>query len=246
MKKILQKLTQKITDTLFPQYCLNCHREGSIVCADCFGLIEINPWQFCPYCVTPQRVIKSDVCPKHHHRPLNGLFSAVAYNQAIIKKIIHAYKYPPYLKILSTVLSQIIIAHFQTLENQTIFHKSNDVLIVPIPLTPKKIKQRGYNQSLLVAKVLCNFFALPLADELLIKVKETAPQAQLTKIERQRNIQGAFMINPNNHQCLKSKTIYLIDDVYTTGSTMNECARVLKKSGARRIYGIVIAREALN
>lgn len=241
----LKILTQKITDAIFPQFCLNCQREGQVVCDDCLSLIEINPWQFCPYCSMPQRVIVSGVCPRHLHQPLNGLFSAAPYHQPLIKKMIHAFKYQPYLKILARPLSQLMIAHFMVCKNKIVFHNQPNSLLVPVPLTAKKIRHRGYNQSQLLAEKISAWSNITLNNQLLIKEKETPSQVNLNKGQRQQNIKGAFAVNANQPS-LKGKTIFVIDDVYTTGSTIQECAKVLKKAGAAKVYGIVVAREGLN
>ena len=102
------------------------------------------------------------------------------------------------------------------------------------------MKHRGFNQSEDLANNLSASFKIPVLRNALIKVKNTAPQAELDKEERGKNIINAFACD--NSEVVKGKKILLVDDVYTTGSTMEECSRVLKENGAKSIWGIVVAR----
>ena len=114
-------------------------------------------------------------------------------------------------------------------------------VLVPVPLDRKKLKQRGYNQSEELAKELSKITNIPVLSDVLIKTKTTASQMKLNKEERQSNIQGAFTVqNPSE---IEGKKVFLIDDVYTTGSTMEECANVLRTYRTNRVFGLVIARE---
>ena len=103
------------------------------------------------------------------------------------------------------------------------------------------MKNRGYNQSEELAKELSKTLKIPLILNNLIKIRATFPQIKLSAKERQENLKNAFSIN--NPEELKNKKIFLVDDVYTTGSTMEECAKTLKESGAKQVWGIAIARE---
>lgn len=114
-------------------------------------------------------------------------------------------------------------------------------LLVPVPLAPKRLKERGFNQALLLAAALGKTLSLPVDTNTLLRVKETKSQVECeTPKERQENISGAFALRENSN--LKGKTILLVDDVYTSGATMNECARLLRKGGAREIWGVAVAK----
>jgi predicted amidophosphoribosyltransferase len=104
----------------------------------------------------------------------------------------------------------------------------------------RKLKSRGFNQAKEIGKELSSFLTIPLITDCLIKTKETVPQVELSAEKRRKNIEGAFLVK--NKNLIKDKKILLVDDVYTTGSTMEEAARVLKIAGAREIIGIVVAR----
>jgi ComF family protein len=241
---LLKKCKEKIVKTLFPAWCLNCHKEGEALCSDCLSLIEINPWQYCPFCPRPKRVINKGKCSSHQHFALDGLFSAISYQDPLAKKIIRAFKYRPFLKSLDQPLIQIILAHFQISENKILFHSQGNGCFIPIPISKSKIKRRGYNQSNLLGQGLSAFYSIPILEDVLIKVKETKSQVNLSKKERTENLAGAFLIKDS--ELIKSKIIFLVDDVFTTGATMEEAAKTLKKAGAKKVFGIAVAREGLN
>ena len=136
------KLKEKIIQIIFPTYCLSCQKEGQILCDDCFSLLEINPWQYCPFCSKPQRVIGSNKCSQHQNFYLDGLFSAVSYQDQRVKKIIQAFKYEPYLKNLNQQLIKIIIAHFMLSENKILIHSQDQSCFIPVPIFKNKIKKR--------------------------------------------------------------------------------------------------------
>jgi ComF family protein len=113
---------------------------------------------------------------------------------------------------------------------------------MPVPLGKRRLKWRGFKQAEELAKELSSFLKIPLVSDCLIKIKETLPQVELSEKEREENIKGVFKIK--NDEKILGKKILLVDDVYTTGSTMKECARILKRAGAKEIIGIVIARAS--
>lgn len=238
---MLDKLKKFFLDTFFPCFCLGCSKEGALLCPDCFGLIPISEYHFCPFCPRPQRLITKGKCSTHQDRKLNGLFSAADYQNRLVKKLLHQFKYAPYLKNLAKSLSFLIIAHFLLSENKILFHNKEKSLFLPVPLLKKKEKERGYNQSLLLACELSNFYGIPIVKNALCKIKKTQPQVGLTKEKRKENIQGAFAVK--NPLPIQNKIIFLVDDVFTTGATLEECAKVLKAAGAKQVWGITVARE---
>lgn len=231
-----------LLDLLFPQFCIKCQKEGFSVCPDCLSLIDINPYQYCPFCSFPNRVIEKGKCQSHKEFKLNGLFSAVSYQNLLAKKMIALFKYKPYIKTLSAPLAFLIISHFALLEKQEIFN-SPQAILMPVPIAPKKERGRGYNQSAVVAKILSLYYRAPLQTKNLIKIKNTPNQVGLKKEERQNNIANAFSVR--QPELVNAKTIFLVDDVFTTGATMEEAARVLKLAGAKKVWGIAICREGL-
>ena len=116
----------------------------------------------------------------------------------------------------------------------------NADLIVPVPLYPKRLRWRGFNQSVLLGREVCRAYGIPMDPFLLQRRRETAAQTQLPEDERRRNVRGAFALNPDRP--VKDKRILLIDDVYTSGATVNECSRTLKQGGAQDVYVLTLAR----
>jgi len=213
-------LATSILDLLFPRLCINCQKEGGYLCPDCFSLLEI-----------------SDIHQKHPGKNLNDVYFALPYKGPLIKKLVRAFKYPPFIKELAQTLSEIIIAHFQMSSNVENFKK---YIVVPVPLEKKRMKWRGFNQAEEIARHLANYFKLSLLLSVLVKTNPTIPQVNLSSKKREENLRGVFSIK--NAQSIQGKDILLVDDVYTTGSTMEECGRVLHQAGAKKIIGIAVAR----
>lgn len=237
-----KRIKNQLLDLLFPQFCLKCNKEGSLVCFDCFSTIDLNPFQYCPFCSTPNRVIQNGKCQSHQNFKLNGLFSACDYKNPLAKKMLFLFKYEPYIKNLGLPLANLIISHFALAEKQEIF-KNPEAIFMPVPLFKRKEKKRGYNQSAVLAKILSVYYQLPIQKNNLVKIKNTKSQTEFKKQEREQNIANVFAIK--NPGLINGKTIFLVDDVFTTGSTLEECAKTLKTNGAKKVYGIVVAREGL-
>jgi len=235
-----------LTNLFFPKFCLGCHKEGTYLCDDCRALLDITEFN---YCLCDKKPIQTNQgkCQRCQYKKLSGLYSALPYRENnLTKKLIYQFKYPPYLKDLSKTLTSIVIEHFIISRRNTNAIWENSVL-VPVPLYKQKLKSRGYNQSEELAKELSKIIQIPVISDYLIKIKKTSPQMKLKKEEREKNLLGAFAIKSgrtSDAPTLSGKKVFLVDDVYTTGSTMEECARVLHAAGAKNIWGIVIARES--
>ena len=113
-------------------------------------------------------------------------------------------------------------------------------LIIPVPLHPKRLRWRGFNQALLLARQLSRAYGIATDPFVLRRIKETPPQTQLNEEERRRNVRGAFALAPG--RSLKGKKVLLVDDVYTSGATVNECSRTLTTSGAEQVCVVTLAR----
>ena len=210
-----------VFDLLFPKFCLNCQREGNYLCEDCQSTLLV-----------------SGVHQKNPTQNLKDLYFALPYQQPLIKNLIKLFKYQPFVKELAIPLTSLIITHFQLTEKSPADFVN--FILVPVPSEKKKLKWRGFNQAEEIGKELTKFFRISLLNNVLAKIKETPSQVELSDEERKENIKGVFTVR--NKELIKNKKILLIDDVYTTGSTMEECARVLKTAGAKEIIGIVVAR----
>jgi len=238
MDSFVQKSKKFLLDLFFPKFCLNCGSEGSYLCEDCFSLIEILESQFCPGC--QKRVTDGKICPAcKKFIKLNGLYFAASYQKSLTKKMITKFKYEPFVKELKEPLARLVMTHFQLCDKKE--SDFSDFYLIPVPLEKKRLKWRGFNQSEEIAREIAKALKTPLLNNVLYKIKQTLPQMELSEKERRENIKGAFLVK--NKGEIKGRKILLLDDVYTTGSTMNECARVLKDAGAKEVWGVAVARE---
>jgi ComF family protein len=210
-----------VLNTLFPKQCLFCKKEESYCCEDCLSLISIT----------------RHPSPLSAQTNLSGLFCAASFQDRFVQHLIHNFKYPPFVRDLAHPLAYLIVSHFALLNN-TIYPPD---ALIPIPLHKKRLKWRGYNHAEELAKHVGYAFSTPVITNVLTRTIYTNPQVNLNRKQRRKNMQGVFKIY--NASEIKNKTILLIDDVYTTGATMEECARVLKKAGAKKVFGAVIARD---
>jgi ComF family protein len=170
---------------------------------------------------------------------LDGVFSSLNYT-GVTKKLVYRFKYKPFL----TDLQKLLIDFFyEGLIQKEAFYKSlqNPSVFAPIPLHKSRFRQRGYNQSELLAKDLGQRVGIEVLD-LLQRVKNTKTQVGLSKDEREKNIKGAFVINKKYLDKIKDfRQIFLVDDVVTSGATLKEAAKLLKKAGVKKVWGLTLA-----
>lgn len=150
-----------------------------------------------------------------------------------MRAVIHHFKYRR-MNYLALQIASFLKKFFsQELEAQKID------LAFPVPLHPAREKERGYNQSAYIARGLFDESKIPVAEEILIRIRQTESQTRLNREERRTNVSGAFQLLPVGNGA--GKTVALVDDVITTGATMNECARVLKEGGTKRVIGVALS-----
>ncbi|MSU54422.1 MAG: ComF family protein [Candidatus Staskawiczbacteria bacterium] len=234
-----------LLELFFPSFCVGCQQEGTFLCQDCKATLEISEYVYCLCNKNPLRLAQNELkgkCSRCQDRKLSGLFFALPYKEKFLtRKLIHQFKYEPHIiKELAKSLAEILLEHFMLIGKTAPANWENAVLVA-VPLQIKKLKSRGYNQSEELAKELSKRLSVPVITDNLIKIKKTHSQMELSAIERAENVKDAFLIK--KPAGLAGKKIFLVDDVYTTGSTMEECARVLRNAGAKHIFGITIARE---
>lgn len=237
----LQLIGNFLINTLFPIDCLGCGQEGNFLCDDCQATFDVSSFRYC-LCREPSRVWSKGKCAKCLGRKLDGLYSALNYQEPRVRQLIHLFKYKPYLKGLAGPLANFIWSHLKILEMQgeQALSAINSFVLMPVPLHKQRQRERGYNQAAELTKELAKKLGKPLLNDCLIKIKKTIPQVKLREKERRENIRGAFLVK--NTVKINGQKIVLVDDVYTTGWTMEECAGVLKKAGAEQVWGMVIAR----
>jgi len=231
------KVKNFILDLLYPKFCFNCGREGSYLCSDCQSTLEILSSHTRATAKGGDEVAASSTT-EYRTQELKDLYFALPYRNPLIKNLTKLFKYEPFVKELAQPLTSLIITHFQLIEKSPA--DLADCILMPVPLEKRKLKWRGFNQAEEIGRELAQFFQIPLLNNVLAKIKETPPQVELSDEERKENIKGAFFCQSSEK--IKGKKILLVDDIYTTGSTMEECAKVLKTAGAKEIIGIVVAR----
>ena len=201
-----------ILDLIFPINCLGCGQPGDFICFNCFEKIPLNT-----------------------EPPLNNLLIVSYYQSPLIKQLIHRYKYD-FVKSLVRPLGTLMA---KKLTQQNI----KDLILVPIPLHPKRLRWRGFNQAQELSLVISKKLNIPIINNLLIRKKHPLPQAKIDNLKQRRvNIKDSFQINSSFKDNLKNKNIILIDDISTTGATIEECTKILKSLKPKAVYGLVIAK----
>ena len=225
-----------ILDLLFPIQCLVCGKDEVLICDKCLNNIPRLPKQACLICKLPSPFgATHPVCKTKH--ALDGIISALPYQEKHVKEMIKAFKFK-YISSLAEPLAQII---FKEIQNNELTDFFKDFIIVPVPLHPKRLRWRGFNQAEILGNALVKILGNSTDINLIKREKTTIPQTKLTQEERQKNIQNAFTITENAN--LAGKKILLIDDVVTSGATLRELARIIKKSGADSVWAVTLAKD---
>lgn len=217
-----------ILDLFFPLKCVGCGKLDIALCPDCLKKIHIFKSPFCLGCnrLTPKGQFCSRCRPKKY---LTGVLVTSEFS-GTLKETIHKFKYE-FLKDLKEPLGKIL-ADFLKEKN---FNKN--FVLMPVPLYRSRFKWRGFNQAELLAKEVQKHLDYQISKSLK-RIKKTKPQIELSKKERIKNIENAFKLKG-----ALAKRVILVDDVYTTGVTLNECARVLREAGAKEVWGLVLAKD---
>jgi len=231
----LGRLVELVADSFFPRRCVGCGRVGGFLCPECLGRLPSLLPPFCPRCGRPQP--SGIVCPGCWQRPtdIDGIRSPFRFDD-VIRKAIHELKYRN-LKAISPCLAELLADYL----------KKNPLpgeALVSVPLHPRRLRERGYNQSILLAGELGKRIGLPVIEDCLIRVKQAQPQVRAGDVEeRWRNVADAFMCRDER---ISGKQIILIDDVCTSGATLESCAAALKNKRATSVWGLTLAREIRN
>lgn len=224
-----------LLDLLYPKKCISCGKYGYFLCLDCVREIETVKTSLCPGCGKISE--NGKYCPRCASNKetifAKGIIVAAHYDAGPVKEAIYHLKYLGYQD-LAVDLSELI---YERLKG--VFDFKNTV-IVPVPLNQKRKNTRGFNQSELIARNLSKSLLLPGGDALK-RVRDTRSQVGLRREERLENIRDAFVCD--DVEFVSGKKVILVDDVTTTGATINECAKALKSAGAEEIWGVVVARN---
>ncbi len=225
-----------LLDIFFPKFCVGCQGVGSYLCTSCTQQLTQKEL-ICPECKTP--ALGGQTHPLcQTDEGLDGLWSLGAY-QGALKDAIQKLKYR-WVGDLAEPLVDTLINYWvyfsPHLLEKLIQDRGEGWRIVPVPLHPKRQKWRGFNQSALLGQILAKRLGLPY-HQALIRTRYTTPQVTFKSQERRQNLKDAFQLQGEVPQ----KAI-VVDDVWTTGSTLQECCRTLKKEGCKVVWGLTLAR----
>jgi ComF family protein len=222
-------------DSFFPRRCVGCGKVGAFICPECFKKLPRLLPPLCPNCGKPQA--SGIVCPDCRRRQteIDGISAPFRFDE-VIRKAIYELKYRN-LKAISPCLAELLVDYLRS-------NPLDGDALTYVPLHPRRLRERGYNQSRLLAGELSRRIALPVIEDCLIRIKQAQPQVRAHDVqERQRNVADAFVCRDEK---LNGKQLILIDDVCTSGATLESCAKALKSKGVAFVWGLTLASEIYN
>ena len=239
---VIQRAGLSLLDLLFPPCCHICAQRLAVpgktcICKDCLGLLAFTTSPLCSRCgcqfeyYGESRDHYCAACLKK--TPAFDTARSLLRYDAPVPDLLHRLKYRADSSALGPIRE--IIAH-----NAEIWEQEQCDLIIPVPLHTDRLKRRGLNQTQLLARLAFPDYQKKIVINLLVRVKNTPPQTGLSGVERRRNLKDAFQIT--SPDTLEGKSVWLVDDVFTTGTTVSECSKTLKKSGAKEVHVWTLAR----
>jgi ComF family protein len=227
-------------DLLFPPHCVSCKSLGSWLCATCTSSIEVIEPPLCRHCGLPLQHPGPEGVTRAQCSHCRGLpqewegLLAYAYHDGALREAIHQFKYED-MRCLAPILAELMAHGWGVL----VPDGRQPTAIVPIPLHPSRQRQRGYNQAALLARELGTHLHCPVVEGALLRVRATTPQVGLGVEERRANVHGAFRCTDDR---LRGWNILLVDDVCTTGSTLESACLALKTAGVASVLAYTLAR----
>jgi ComF family protein len=230
----LNELKGAALDLLFPRFCVGCGKEGNFICAACQASLPRIEMPVCPKCGKPQTDSADSLCSVcvNWASDIDAIRTPFRF-EGLIRKAVHEFKYRN-LRAIAGQLGLLLADYL----------KENPIpcdIIVPVPLHPKRLRERGFNQSALLAFELSKLTGISVNNTSLIRSVYNVQQAKTANVEeRRKNVIGIFKVVDVD---LREKKVLLIDDVTTSGATLNSCASLLKSAGAASVCGLTLARE---
>ena len=231
LQTTLSQIRDFLLDLVFPRRCIGCGTEGEFLCSSCCDSLPRLEHPYCARCGVP--LSGGRFC----HDCLNSPFAidgirSLFLHQGLAREAVHYLKYKN-LKTLAQPLAELMAEYLE----------SNPLpvdILIAVPMHPKRMRRRGYNQSDLLVEELSHLTRLPTAEGSLSRRINTPSQVSLGAEARRSNVQGAFQCKD---QVFQSRNVLLVDDVCTTGATLNACAAALKTAGATSVWGLTLSRE---
>jgi ComF family protein len=251
-------LGRGLLDLLYPTFCAGCGQTGILYCPTCRGKVCFITPPLCPLCGRPCPLGSTLRAPTPcercvaHPVSLDGIRS-VALFEGTLRKVIHRFKYD-YVQELAIPLGEMLVDYcrpdrgrpnYGRLSRNGSSHGQGQEplpfgdVIIPVPLHNRRLRERGYNQSALLAKRLGTALQVPVLHNVLCRNRYTMSQTRLDAQARSRNVAGAFSCSGTS---VHNKRVLLIDDVCTTGATLNACGLALREGGAQSVWALTVAR----
>ena len=237
----VSRVVKFVIDLCFPPSCYICHEftENDGLCPECWKNITWITEPKCKICGIPFSIPMQDFCANCDKKKphFDKAISVLVYNKYSKKMLLHFKNYD------CTYMSKQFASWICRIAEKEL---QNSDIIVPVPITLFKRIMRKYNQAELLAMAISKLSHVQYEPRILIKAKSTKAQEGLTKAARQKNLIGSFSIDNKFDDLLLDKNVILVDDVMTTGSTANECAKILKKHGAKSVVVLTVVHTVLN
>ena len=225
-----------LLDIFFPIHCVNCKKGNDWLCQDCLEKTSLLGKQRCLYCNRP--TINGQTHPSCQTRhTCERAFSVVPFRYPW-REVLHTLKFYQYGPGTKKAIRELL-EHWRA---ETLFEIPKHFMVMPIPLHWARRFDRTYNQAEIIAETLAKTFELEMSPVPMIRIIGTKPQTVLHKEQRKKNVRGIFEIRERDKGLIAGKSFLLVDDVITSGATMIEAARTLKKAGAVRVWCFSLAR----
>ncbi len=210
-----RRVGRALVDLFFPVSCLECGADGAMLCPKCLERVPLSN------------------APLTAEGGLDGVITAAA-DYAQVERYVTLFKYD-FVTELRLPLAALMTTRLRVLPF------NDPAVLVPVPLHARRLRERGFNQSELLASAVGSDMDWPVV-EALSRLRRTRPQVGLGREARLKNVSEAFVLRPGYAKAIAGRQVMLVDDVYTTGATMGECAKILRLAGASRVYGLVLAK----
>lgn len=226
---------QTATDILFPRRCPVCDGFvpfGRLICPDCLPKLQPVREPRCYRCGKELKNEETEYCYDCRRRPHEFIEGRALFDYRSAAGSIYRFKYAhrqEYAAFYGSCIARRLGPVIRSWQAQA---------LIPVPIHKSRLQVRGYNQALCLARQIGSALDIPVCEKLLIRARSTVPQKELDEQERQINLKNAFKIQQNS---VKLESAIMIDDIYTTGSTIDSCARALKAAGVKRVYFIALA-----
>lgn len=218
----LNTISDGIFDIFFPRHCAGCQKSGPYLCPDCLS-----------------------AAPEAERESEEWIFPVFDYRYPPVRSALWLFKYKGKKKLAGIFAGVLYGKMIEALSELSLMENFNDAVMIPIPLSRKRRRERGYNQAELIGEALVKIdknINFKLEKNILIKPGETGHQARTrSRTERLKNIAGSFAVPDKKKVLVKNKNVILIDDILTTGATLNEARKTLVRAGARKIIAFTVA-----